>query len=1227
MFNRLIDTILRSYYVMLFNRFFTLNIWFRYLLLLLFFGSFIINSFGQCMVDTLLGGAINIASIDTVNLRILVENAELDRLENDDQGLCEVRLEFIHQDITDLNISLYSPDVDNSILVGPAEPTGSGLQIFGIPHDIGFIPSYTAPSPDPGLSDRWDNRDPNWGDNGAYSGNYWPFGGDLDINFATGNVNGVWELVISDQFLGSLDPSVFESFEIKFCNQEISCMVCEATSGDFLVDSISVCEGQTLDINTVYQPIADPQNLYSEIPISFSGNAIFTVDDIPAFEGSFEFYIITILSKQKDAFISELSGLNKISLLDLIASYGGAYCVDISEPIQINIKKSSGVISSVIDTSIIGCNSATTLLDGSLSSTNDSTVITWTDDNGVFLSDQLIVNVSETGSYLLRLDDGICSDSSRVLVVQESSLVNTQILSTVDTINCVDSTATLSFATDMAVLDVHWEYFGQTSDIDSIRINQEGDYILFLNGPGSCQSLDTISIYKNIEVSDLLIDFDTITCENRTTEVSVTNSNSFIDFEWYNAQDSLLSTHRSLNISDADDFRIVGINPNGCLSELDFTTYMDTITPPLQGVLRDTLLDCLNDTLLLNVESSKTFILTRSFNGGAFEFSEASEKIFTGGSFSYLANYDNGCSERFGFTVTDLRSDSTLDDQEVLLTCEVDSLVLDSGLDTSRYSMNWEGRNLSVFVGSNPVVRDSGLYRFTGTNNLTFCEVRGNIFVDSNRDDPLEVISGDTSINCIDSIAIFEILSDPDALTSWNLPSGETILSPTIETSNAGQYEYRIEGSNGCVINGFWNVSSDKNLSEIPIDDSLELTCILDTLQLTLSEEDYQNVEWQFLELSSQEFDISIAEEMKLDVTVEGYNGCKASKSIEILSNTDTPKVLISNNDTVLCAPQSMLLSPDNIDLAIHDYLWTVNGAETSNNPELLTNDTGLFILQSSFISNGCISFDTVEISLSNSPLLGMDITVISESCLGENDGSIIFSNINGGVLPINISVDSTDILDMTLNDLTPASYNILVNDAVNCSIDTTVNILSGDDLVIELGEDIVVPVNTAFNITPFIDGDYFDLDWFINGQSIDIPLEEIIERIANEDEEIILQALTENGCVFRDTLLVNAVFTLDQVGLYVPNAFIPESDNVNGSLWVSLPSQIESILRFSIYDRNGAKIHEVLNPNGRFRVELWDGKMNNNWVNPGVYVYTCETLTTIDGQSKLFSGTITVIR
>lgn len=109
------------------------------------------------------------------------------------QGLCGVYLNFDHEYIGDLLITLVSPAGQSVQLIGSAGFFG---QTDGTTWQTYLLPCSATPMPDPGFSPVWANNQP-WGLSGSYSGSYYPNMGCLE-SFDTGTVNGTWRLIIVD---------------------------------------------------------------------------------------------------------------------------------------------------------------------------------------------------------------------------------------------------------------------------------------------------------------------------------------------------------------------------------------------------------------------------------------------------------------------------------------------------------------------------------------------------------------------------------------------------------------------------------------------------------------------------------------------------------------------------------------------------------------------------------------------------------------------------------------------------------------------------------------------------------------------------------------------------------------------------------------------------------------------------------------------------------------------
>jgi len=179
----------------------------------------------------------------TGNFFIQVENATNPTLGQNGQGVCGIRLNFDHEYLGDLSITITSPSGQSVTLVGP-------IGLWGptdfTTWDVTFLPCGDPVTPDPGFSNQWNNNQP-WGLFGNYTGTYYPFAGCLQN--LTGPVNGLWTLTVVDG--QAIDVGNFYDYEIIFCDPSgINCFTCAANAGNLTQPDVSACEGSaSLNLN------------------------------------------------------------------------------------------------------------------------------------------------------------------------------------------------------------------------------------------------------------------------------------------------------------------------------------------------------------------------------------------------------------------------------------------------------------------------------------------------------------------------------------------------------------------------------------------------------------------------------------------------------------------------------------------------------------------------------------------------------------------------------------------------------------------------------------------------------------------------------------------------------------------------------------------------------------------------------------------------------------------
>jgi len=163
------------------------------------------------------------------DLFINVSGAANDNLSSGGQGVCGISMDFTHEYIGDMVMTLTSPAGETVTLIGPADLSGATDNTTWLVDFVECSPDATA-VPDAGFPAVWDNT-LSWGTNNSFTGSYFPSVGCLQ-DFNMGSVNGTWTITIDDQ--QGIDAGVFNNFTITFCNNNgVDCNLasCTASAG------------------------------------------------------------------------------------------------------------------------------------------------------------------------------------------------------------------------------------------------------------------------------------------------------------------------------------------------------------------------------------------------------------------------------------------------------------------------------------------------------------------------------------------------------------------------------------------------------------------------------------------------------------------------------------------------------------------------------------------------------------------------------------------------------------------------------------------------------------------------------------------------------------------------------------------------------------------------------------------------------------------------------------
>jgi gliding motility-associated-like protein len=120
-------------------------------------------------------------------------------------------------------------------------------------------------------------------------------------------------------------------------------------------------------------------------------------------------------------------------------------------------------------------------------------------------------------------------------------------------------------------------------------------------------------------------------------------------------------------------------------------------------------------------------------------------------------------------------------------------------------------------------------------------------------------------------------------------------------------------------------------------------------------------------------------------------------------------------------------------------------------------------------------------------------------------------------------------------------------------------------------------------------------------------------------------QLLAKNEHACTDTALA-IVKTETGQGVYIPDAFTPNSDGLNDVFYVMAGPDVTAVKDFSVFNRLGQKIFQVENVAPNNPAFGWNGRINGREANAEAYVYYA-TVAFVNGTQQVYKGTVILIR
>ena len=272
--------------------------------------------------------------------------------------------------------------------------------------------------------------------------------------------------------------------------------------------------------------------------------------------------------------------------------------------------------------------------------------------------------------------------------------------------------------------------------------------------------------------------------------------------------------------------------------------------------------------------------------------------------------------------------------------------------------------------------------------------------------------------------------------------------------------------------------------------------------------------------------------------------------------------------------------------------------------------------------TNGCDSIINVELNL----LSAFANITADNACPEDTETILTINQVDNLVFPITVMING---MALDVINTVPYQTSIPVGDTEvmlvgsnGCSFQENLMITNLSDVNISIDSDLIgentyqLNVNTDFPALSF--------SW-LNNEALSClscpnPIAAVIQ---NTIVEVTVES--EFGCLFTESINLDFNAPLPDSEFYIPN-IIDVINPPNNNFFIQSNNSGAVINAMRIFDRWGNLVFERENFSPDDPSLGWDGTMNNQFVEQGVYVYSV-SITNSEGRIELFQGDITVIR
>ncbi|MGB4849939.1 MAG: gliding motility-associated C-terminal domain-containing protein [Saprospiraceae bacterium] len=973
-----------------------------WLLFIVFAVTFSFDVHSQCSTST----PLDIPDDGQIIIQFIVSGLIDNDLASPTQGICGINLDFMHEFLGDLTVTLVSPSGTSVVLIGPATNIFQHTNLSRF--NIRFVPCMTAAAPDPGFSATWSNLQ-SWNQFTPYSGLYYPYMGCLE-DFNSGPANGVWQIIIEDNEL--LEVGTLASDLLIFCNPSgLQCAQCNPKGGSLSPTIITKCVGQNIssaEIATDFGGNPPDPSAYSYEYVMTSGNTIvrygsFFSDTPPP--GNYTICGLSYLTIDSTEVNTLFAAGNYNQLIQEIST--GIICGEFSSPCvslhvlsvpdttDISVHLCNGesysfggqsynlmgsyyqthdgpglcdsvfhiqVLTSDLDFNFIlpdslNCGSGSVIINTSVSGNAGPVSYAWSTLTGSIIGpvNTSSITVDQPGQYFLSVADDICSKVKIITILADQGFP--QVFVEGGQITCTNPIVTLNPIYIPTTASIQWTGpMGFSSTQPVINVTVPGVYLITVTNQSGCATSRPVTVDIDTSTTAFQILSLEKDCQNGFLVVGSSYEN-LIAWDWTGPNNFNTNFWRP-HISFPGNYTLTATFINGCQRSSDFFFDADFTIPDIIVSSRDTL-NC-NEVISLSVSSVTPGVSYLWSGPGSFSSTLPDIQVSQNGTYTAIANAPNGCNAVATVDIDlglDIFSYQTFTDT---INCATDSVnigVISPDVDLFK----WIGFTGSDSLSSSILVGAPGIYSVMMTDTNTGCQIIANVVVTA---DLRNINFGYTidTITCSHPVAkltFVPLAGYTYTNVFWELPDQTIVPGPVLMSSLPGIHNLYAFGSNGC--SGLWRIRIPFDTLSPDLFIETETLGCNDTADIvTFSFENITNYQWLGPGIVSNALDkISVNKPGIYNLTISGENGCTTEFVIPVDSNFSLP-VYDLIFDSLRCDADAVLEvnSNDSLDM----YTWiNSSGMVISTDSTASVNSPGLYSIEIRG-QNNCFVLDTITI-------------------------------------------------------------------------------------------------------------------------------------------------------------------------------------------------------------------------------------------------------------------------